>query len=128
MGQNLSEQLFLENISTLQRLGWVMLTLATVLNMADHGFTVVAFNRTVSKVDRFLQNEARGTIEKFSDHLCAGRRLLALLSSVNSGNLWLIGFRHRQIDHRQPHSRGVCFEVEEAPPNDAACPSRKGCR
>src|SRR5215831_9109152 len=32
-----------------------------ILNMNDHGFTVVAFNRTVSKVDEFLNNEAKGT-------------------------------------------------------------------
>lgn len=31
-----------------------------ILNAADHGFTVVAFNRTVSKVDTFLANEAKG--------------------------------------------------------------------
>jgi 6-phosphogluconate dehydrogenase len=32
-----------------------------ILNMNDHGFTVVAYNRTVSKVDDFLNKEARGT-------------------------------------------------------------------
>jgi 6-phosphogluconate dehydrogenase len=32
-----------------------------ILNMNDHGFTVVAFNRTVEKVDQFLANEAKGT-------------------------------------------------------------------
>ena len=32
-----------------------------ILNMNDHGFTVVAFNRTVSKVDEFSNNEAKGT-------------------------------------------------------------------
>ncbi len=32
-----------------------------VLNMNDHGFTVVAYNRTTSKVDDFLANEAKGT-------------------------------------------------------------------
>ena len=32
-----------------------------ILNMNDHGFTVVAFNRTVSKVDDFLNKEAHGT-------------------------------------------------------------------
>src|SRR6059058_3283839 len=32
-----------------------------ILNMNDHGFTVVAFNRTVSKVDDFLSQEAKGT-------------------------------------------------------------------
>jgi len=30
-----------------------------ILNMSDHGFTVAAYNRTVSKVDDFLQNEAK---------------------------------------------------------------------
>src|SRR6266568_1126418 len=32
-----------------------------ILNMNDHGFTVVAYNRTVSKVDDFLAKEAKGT-------------------------------------------------------------------
>ena len=32
-----------------------------ILNMNDHGFTVVAFNRTVSKVDEFLNQQAKGT-------------------------------------------------------------------
>ena len=32
-----------------------------ILNMNDHGFTVVAYNRTVSKVDEFLNKEAKGT-------------------------------------------------------------------
>jgi 6-phosphogluconate dehydrogenase len=32
-----------------------------VLNMNDHGFKVAVFNRTVSKVDDFIANEAKGT-------------------------------------------------------------------
>jgi len=32
-----------------------------ILNMNDHGYKVVAFNRTVSKVDDFLENAAKGT-------------------------------------------------------------------
>jgi 6-phosphogluconate dehydrogenase len=32
-----------------------------VLNMNDHGYTVVVYNRTISKVDDFLNNEAKGT-------------------------------------------------------------------
>src|SRR5213593_4613197 len=32
-----------------------------ILNMNDHGFTVAAFNRTVAKVDEFLDKEAKGT-------------------------------------------------------------------
>lgn len=32
-----------------------------ILNMNDHGYTVVAYNRTVSKVDEFVSKEAAGT-------------------------------------------------------------------
>ena len=32
-----------------------------ILNMNDHGYTVVAYNRTVEKVEQFLANEAKGT-------------------------------------------------------------------
>ena len=32
-----------------------------ILNMNDHGYTVVAYNRTVSRVDEFLADEAKGT-------------------------------------------------------------------
>ncbi len=32
-----------------------------ILNMNDHGYTVVAYNRTTAKVDEFLANEAKGT-------------------------------------------------------------------
>src|SRR5688572_29267928 len=32
-----------------------------VLNMNDHGYRVAVFNRTVSKVDEFIHNEAAGT-------------------------------------------------------------------
>ena len=32
-----------------------------VLNMNDHGYKVAVFNRTVSKVDDFINHEAKGT-------------------------------------------------------------------
>ena len=32
-----------------------------ILNMNDNGFKVVAFNRTVAKVDEFLEGPAKGT-------------------------------------------------------------------
>jgi 6-phosphogluconate dehydrogenase len=32
-----------------------------VLNMDDHGYTVAVYNRTTSKVERFIENEAQGT-------------------------------------------------------------------
>ena len=31
-----------------------------VLNMDEHGFTVAVFNRTVSRVDEFLNSECQG--------------------------------------------------------------------
>jgi 6-phosphogluconate dehydrogenase len=38
-----------------------------ILNAADHGYKVIAFNRTVSKVDHFLANEAKGKQAKCSN-------------------------------------------------------------
>ncbi len=32
-----------------------------ILNMNDHDYTVIAYNRTTSKVDEFMANEAKGT-------------------------------------------------------------------
>ena len=32
-----------------------------ILNMNDHGYTVVAHNRTVARVDEFINGEAAGT-------------------------------------------------------------------
>jgi 6-phosphogluconate dehydrogenase len=57
-----------------------------ILNAADHGFEVVAFNRTVSKVDHFLANEAKGksivgahSIEEFVSKLKKPRRMMLLV-------------------------------------------------
>ncbi len=59
-----------------------------ILNMNDHGFTVVAYNRTVEKVDRFLENEAKGTkiigarsIEEMVSHLKRPRRVMMLVKA-----------------------------------------------
>src|SRR6266852_1076618 len=40
-----------------------------ILNMNDPGFIVVAHNRTVSKVDDFLNTEAKGT-QVIGSHSC----------------------------------------------------------
>ena len=42
-------------------IGLAVMGQKVILNMNDHGFTVVAYNRTTSKVDDFLANEAKGT-------------------------------------------------------------------
>lgn len=55
MSDNLKEQ------ADIGLIGLAVMGQNLILNMNDHGFTVACFNRTVSKVDHFLENEAKGT-------------------------------------------------------------------
>jgi 6-phosphogluconate dehydrogenase len=59
-----------------------------VLNMNDHGYKVAVFNRTVSKVDDFLANEAMGTqvagahsLEEFAGLLKRPRRVMLMVKA-----------------------------------------------
>lgn len=59
-----------------------------VLNMDDHGHTVAVFNRTVSKVDDFLNGSAKGTkiigthsIEELAASLKRPRRVMLLVKA-----------------------------------------------
>src|SRR4051812_17190733 len=59
-----------------------------ILNMNDHGFTVVAYNRTVAKVDEFLAKEAKGTkvvgahsVEEMVRKLKRPRRVMMLVKA-----------------------------------------------
>tara|TARA_B100000579_G_C22830762_1_gene855814 strand:- start:332 stop:1786 length:1455 start_codon:yes stop_codon:yes gene_type:complete len=59
-----------------------------ILNMNDNGFTVVAYNRTISKVDDFMNGEAKGTniigarsIEEMVKHLKRPRRIMMLVKA-----------------------------------------------
>ena len=59
-----------------------------ILNMNDHGFTVVAYNRTVSKVDDFMNGAAKDTniigaqsIEEMVGHLKRPRRVMMLVKA-----------------------------------------------
>ncbi|CAF4602495.1 unnamed protein product [Rotaria socialis] len=59
-----------------------------ILNMNDHDFTVACFNRTVSKVDHFLNNEAKGTkiigahsVEELVQLLKKPRRVMLLVQA-----------------------------------------------
>jgi len=59
-----------------------------VLNMNDHGFTVAVFNRTVSKVDEFLNNAAKGTkvigvhsLEEMAGALKKPRRVMLMVQA-----------------------------------------------
>ncbi len=73
-----------------------------ILNMNDHGFTVVAFNRTVSKVDDFLANEAKGTqvigahsIEEMVAQLKRPRRVMLMVKAGEAVD--------ETIEHLLPH-------------------------
>jgi 6-phosphogluconate dehydrogenase len=73
-----------------------------VLNMNDHGFKVAVFNRTVSKVDDFLANEAKGTqvvgghsIEEFIGLLKRPRRVMLMVKAGDTVD--------QMIDHILPH-------------------------
>jgi 6-phosphogluconate dehydrogenase len=59
-----------------------------VLNMNDHGFKVAVFNRTVSKVDDFINHEAKGTqvvgahsVEEFVGLLKTPRRVMMMVKA-----------------------------------------------
>jgi 6-phosphogluconate dehydrogenase len=59
-----------------------------ILNMNDHGFTVVAFNRTVSKVDDFIADQAKGTnvigahsVEEMVANLKKPRRVMLMVKA-----------------------------------------------
>ena len=59
-----------------------------VLNMNDHGYKVAVFNRTVSKVDDFINNEAKGTqvvgahsIPELVDALKKPRRVMLMVKA-----------------------------------------------
>ena len=72
-----------------------------VLNMNDHGFKVAVFNRTVSKVDDFLANEAKGTqvvgahsMEELAALLKRPRRVMLMVKAGDSVD--------QTIDHLLP--------------------------
>ena len=61
-----------------------------IMNMNDHGFTVVAYNRTTSKVDEFLQEAAKGShvigahsIEEMVALLKRPRKIMLMVKAGN---------------------------------------------
>src|SRR5262245_4033953 len=73
-----------------------------VLNMNDHGYRVAVFNRTVSKVDEFINNEAKGTkvvgthsIEEFVAALKKPRRAMLMVKAGDTVD--------HMIDQLRPH-------------------------
>jgi 6-phosphogluconate dehydrogenase len=73
-----------------------------VLNMNDHGFKVAVFNRTISKVDDFLADEAQGTrvvgahsVEELAGMLKRPRRIMLMVKAGDSVD--------QTIDHLLPY-------------------------
>ncbi|MEJ6123523.1 decarboxylating NADP(+)-dependent phosphogluconate dehydrogenase [Vibrio sp. 2-Bac 85] len=90
-----------------------------ILNMNDHGFKVVAYNRTVSKVDQFLASTAKDTnivgahsLEEMMSLLAAPRKIMlmvragdvvdhfidALLPLLDKGDIIIDGGNSNYVD------------------------------
>ncbi|VDK46050.1 unnamed protein product [Anisakis simplex] len=77
-----------EAVADIAVVGLAVMGQNLILNMNDKGFVVCAFNRTVSKVDDFLANEAKGTkivgahsFEEMARKLKRPRRVLLLVKA-----------------------------------------------
>lgn len=76
-----------------------------IMNMNDHGFTVAAFNRTVSRVDEFLSGEAKGSkiigarsVEEMVATLKKPRRVMLMVKAGDAVDATI-----RQLtDHLEP--------------------------
>jgi len=60
-GEILVEKMMADGSCDIGLIGLAVMGQNLVLNMNDHGFKVAVFNRTTSKVDEFINNEAKGT-------------------------------------------------------------------
>uniref|UniRef100_A0A673NQX0 6-phosphogluconate dehydrogenase, decarboxylating n=1 Tax=Sinocyclocheilus rhinocerous TaxID=307959 RepID=A0A673NQX0_9TELE len=76
------------HVADIALIGLAVMGQNLILNMNDHGFVVCAFNRTVSKVHDFLNNEAKGTkvigaesLEDMVSKLKKPRRILLLVKA-----------------------------------------------
>jgi 6-phosphogluconate dehydrogenase len=105
-----------------------------VLNMADHGFTVAAYNRTTSRVDEFLAGPASGksivgchSLEEFVQNLKKPRIAMLMVKAgspvkqvveqlallLETGDIIIDGgnsyFRDTEEQIKALHSRGVLY-------------------
>jgi 6-phosphogluconate dehydrogenase len=79
---------FMEPQGDIALIGLAVMGQNLIMNMNDHGFTVVAYNRTTEKVDHFLANEAKGSkvigahsIEEMVSKLKSPRRVMMLVKA-----------------------------------------------
>jgi 6-phosphogluconate dehydrogenase len=105
-----------------------------ILNMNDHSFTVAAYNRTTSKLDAFLANEAKGThvvgahtLEELVGLLKKPRRVMLMIKAgtpvddeiekllplLESGDIIIDGgnslFTDTQRREKYVHSKGLLY-------------------
>ncbi len=79
----------MEKKADLGLIGLAVMGQNLVLNMNDHGYTVAVFNRTVSKVDGFMENAAKGrdtiygahTVEEFVSMLERPRKVMLMVKA-----------------------------------------------
>src|SRR5690242_4685305 len=91
-----------EPVGDIAVIGMAVMGQNLILNMDDHGYTVVAFNRTVSKVDAFLANQAKDTkvigarsVEEMVAKLKRPRRVMLMVKAGRPVD--------ETIDHLLPH-------------------------
>ncbi|KAG8903879.1 6-phosphogluconate dehydrogenase, decarboxylating [Tulasnella sp. 403] len=77
-----------EAVADIGLIGLAVMGQNLILNMNDKGFVVCAYNRTTSKVDHFLENEAKGTkvvgahsIEELVSKLKTPRKIILLVKA-----------------------------------------------
>jgi 6-phosphogluconate dehydrogenase len=95
----------MEPTADLAVIGLAVMGQNLILNMNDHGFTVAAFNRTVSKVDDFLNREARGTnvigVHSLEEMTAALKRPRRVMLMVKAGRA-VDEFIERLLPHLEP--------------------------
>jgi 6-phosphogluconate dehydrogenase len=92
----------MEAIADIGLIGLAVMGQNLILNMDDHGFVVAAFNRTVSKVDDFLNKEAKGkkvvgaqSLEELARLLRRPRRVMLMVKAGQAVDEF--------IEHLLPH-------------------------
>lgn len=77
-----------EQLADIAVIGLAVMGQNLILNMADHGYKVIAFNRTISKIDEFLSDAAKDTtvtgaksIEELISKLKRPRRILLMVKA-----------------------------------------------
>ena len=115
----------MEQTADIALIGLAVMGQNLILNMTDHGYTVVAFNRTVSKVDEFLNDAAKGhknvigahSIEEMIGLLKRPRKVMlmvkagkavddfieTLLPHLEPGDLIIDGGNSHLPGHHPPH-------------------------